>query len=181
MATAKSGAKTIGIWSIVGILAILVCPFVSLIQSQEAYAEEKKVSGTSKWLFGLPRSKITQPGKTPVVVNGGVYVLNSTDPTWNNASFCDVSIHIDWTPYVGNNYKTYAVITDPGGDQAFTLSDASWKMDKSVEGLIWSAEANGTFVGGTGKFEGIKAHWKLKLKGFGQRKIIGEWEAQYYK
>ena len=44
----------------------------------------------------------------------------------------------------------------------------------------WSFETRGLFIGGTGKFEGFKAIWKVKGKGSGRRKIIGDWEVEYY-
>ena len=185
LAPAKSGAKTIGIWSIVGILAILVCPLVSLIQSQEAYAKGKKVSGTSKLVTNLISAVI--PGKTPVKVTNDIFVLNSTDPAWNNATLYEVTVQIDPAPGLVGDVRIYSVITHPGGDQSFIETQGSWKGDDSVPGYTWSYETkNGMFVGGTGKFEGISAIWKSKLRGLSYgsaplKKAIGEWEVQYYK
>ena len=59
----------------------------------------------------------------------------------------------------GGDLRHYGVITHPGGDQTFVESEGSWKMDNSVAGFNWSFELSGRFVGGTGKFERIRALW----------------------
>jgi len=175
----KSGKKIVGIWGIVCILAISVCFLFSLIQSQEAYAEKKKVSGTSK-LATTPCPLIKAdlfPSNcnSTVRVEGRLYVLSSTDPAWNNASFFYVFVTVE--PIRDkNDYKSYAVITHPGGDQTFIESDGSWERKGDWN---WAFESYGRFVGGTGEFEHIRALWKFKGKGRFHTKVIGEWEVEY--
>jgi hypothetical protein len=178
----KSGKKIIGIKGIVCILIISVCLLVSLIQSQKAYAETKKFSGTSKLAADLTRVTIRLSEKTPIGVRSGLYVLSSTDPAWNNASFFYVTVTIDPTGNYGEgeDYRTYGTITHPGGDQTFFESQGSWKWDKEGGLSAWSFESNGMFIGGTGKFEGIKAIWKLKGKGMTRTEITGEWEVEIF-
>jgi len=176
---AKSGKKIVGIWGIVFTLAISTCFLFSLIKSQEAYAEKKKVSGTSKLVMQpatLIKSELFPSNcNSTVGVEGRLYVLNSTDPAWNNASlFC---IFVTVEPIRDkNDYKSYAVITHPGGDQTFIESDGSWERKG---GLNWAFESYGRFVGGTGEFEWINALWKYKGKGGVHSMIIGEWEVEY--
>jgi len=184
LAPVKSGMKTIGIWSIICILAILICPLMSLIQTQEAYAKGKKISGTSEFVTTLVQTTI--PGKIPVMVITSVDKLKSTDPDWNNASIYTVAIQVDPPSLpspasrVGDDLRFYSVITHPDGDQAFIESQGSWKEDTSVPGYRWSFERNGAFITGTGKFEGIKALWRFKGRGAYTTHKTGEWEVQYY-
>ena len=176
----KSGKKIVGIWGIVCILAISACFLFSLIQSQEAYAEKKKVSGTSKLATTRPSPLINAdliPSNcnSTVRVEGRLHVLNSTDPAWNNASLFCVFVTVE--PIRDkNDYKSYAVITHPGGDQTFIESDGSWERN---EYWNWAFESYGRFVGGTGEFEWIRALWKFKGKGSWHTKVIGEWEVEY--
>jgi hypothetical protein len=178
MATAKGGKKITGILSFVFIWLISVGLMVSLIPNQEAWAGKKKISGTATLAIHLNRSMLAISGKTPVRVTSRLYVLNSTDPAWDNASYFHVSVAID-PPGFGDDFSTYAVITHPGGDQTFIESEGSWKYVYEGE-YEWSSESKGQFVGGTGKFEEIKALWKFKGKAKkGDSEIIGEWEVEY--
>jgi len=180
MATAKSGKKTIGIMGIVCILAISVCLMISTIQIQESYAETKTVSGTFKLAYNLAKNHIINPDtKCTVLVTNRLFTLNSTESIWNNASYYYVSTEMDFT-MVGGDSKIYAVITHPGGDQTFIESEGTWKFGSLEGGYNWSFESNGKFIGGTGKFKGIKALWKFKGKGKEDKEIIGEWEVKHY-
>ena len=179
IATEKSGKKIIGIRGIVCILVIMACLLVSVIQSQKAYAEAKKISGTSKMAIEPTSVTISQSGKTPIGIRSGLSVLSSTDPAWNNASFFYVTVTIDPSGE-GDDYRTYGAITHTGGDQTFFESKGSWKWDKEGGAFAWLFESNGMFTGGTGKFEGIKAIWKLKGKGQGNTEITGEWEVEFF-
>jgi len=139
MTIAKSGKKLVGIWGIVCILAISVCFLFSLIQSQKAYAETKKISGTLKLATALTNATFGHAGKTRVGVLSYLYVLSSTDPAWNNASFFSASITIDPTGQ-GDDYRVYGAITHPGGDQTFIESRGSWKLEREGE-FNWSSES----------------------------------------
>jgi hypothetical protein len=188
MTVEKSDKKIVSIWDIICILTILVCFLFSPIQRQKAYAETKKISGTFtfKILNALTNIKLSYPGKTPVGISSWHYLLSSTDPAWNNASLFCVNVTIDpistINPYAegGHDYKTYGVITHPGGDQAFFESKGAWKMEKEGVSDFLTLESKGHFIKGTGKFEGIKAIWKSKGKGQYESNITGEWEIEYF-
>ena len=64
MTEPKSGKKTFGTWRIVFILVASAYLMMSLIQSQEAYAERKKVSGTGKAITTISQTKVF-PGDLP--------------------------------------------------------------------------------------------------------------------
>ena len=96
---------------------IVICFFLSLIQNQEAYAEMKKVSGTSGQIVRLAETNIAvdySPQKGRLIVLHTV--LNSADPDWNNVPFFffvyDESAK-EWDD------RGYGVITHSGGDQTF--------------------------------------------------------------
>jgi hypothetical protein len=145
MAKAKSGKKTMGIWGIVCNMVISACLLMSLIQSQEAYGETKKVSGTFKLGIDVAQDTIYLPGKTPVRVYCRLYVLNSTDPDWNNASLFYVSLHIDPTG-LGQDYYDYAVITHPDGEKTFIKSEGTWKWKPGEIASKWYFEEKGRFI-----------------------------------
>lgn len=67
IAIAKNSKKTIVIWSMAFSLAISACFLFSLIMRQEAYAEARKVSGTSKKVANLTRSTIVVSNKNYVI------------------------------------------------------------------------------------------------------------------
>jgi len=175
MATAKSGKKTIGIWGIVCVLVISACLLVSLIQSQEAYAEKKKIFGTFK---RLPRLASTRIPIANVSTKGflNVYhsVLSSPDPDWNNARFFYI---IYSEPSKDYDYKGYGSITHPGGDQTF-IEFVSKRT--SASGADTAGEIKGFFIGGTGKLEGIRARWLLKWTVTMTEGMMGEWEVEYF-
>ena len=185
----KGDKKIVNIWDIICILTILACFLFSPIQNQKAYAETKKISGTFTFKIAnaLTNTKLSNPGKTPVGISSWHYILSSTDPVWNNASLFCVNVTIDATSPIyptgeteGEDYKTYGVITHPGGDQAYFESKGSWELEKKGEFSFLTLESKGRFVKGTGKFEGIKATWKSKGKGQYYSNIIGEWEIEHY-
>jgi len=181
MATVKSGKKTMGIWSIVCILVILVCSLFLFIGTQKTYASDtKKVTGTFKFTNSLTNVTFKEADMKPVKVTCNHFVLNSTDPTWNNATYYATSFTINPDSAMGGNpYRVYGVITHPGGDQMFIEAQESLK--EASEGYFdWAFETEGLIIGGTGKFERLRAIWKYKGKGLGLLKALGEWEVEYY-
>ena len=175
MDTAKSGRKTIGIWAIVCIMVISVFIIMSLIHPQEAYAEEKKISGTLK---GLPRLASTQIFIGDSKTKGFLYVnrseLSSPDPDWNNARIFYILYSEPTKEY---DLKGYGVITHPSGDQTFIEF-----VDKitSTSGADAVIERKGFFIGGTGKFEGIRARWLVKVKDKMSERLAGAWQVEYF-
>lgn len=157
---------------------LVICFLLSLIQSQEAYAEMKKVSGTSKTIACLAR---TRPeiavADCHFWVSLDVYhsVLSSADPDWNNARFFYIEYN-ESTKEWGD--RGYGVITHPGGDQTFIKF-----MGRDISetaGSETAGEWEGFFIGGTGKFKDIKARWLLKWKWTVTEGTMGEWEVEYF-
>ena len=153
---------------------IVICFLLSLSQSQEAYAEMKKVSGTFKGTVKLAETQIaiadiTQKGPLDVFHT----VLSSADPDWNNAPFFYIR-YAEPTKEWGR--KGYGVITHPGGDQTF-IKFVSRQL--SASGSASTGEWEGFFIGGTGKFKDIRARWLLKWK-FTTTEATTEWEVEYF-
>ena len=173
MATAKNGRKSTGNLSIVCIFLIMVFFLAPLIQSQKAYAERKKVSGTVKTSRDLERNLIRSTAFKPAIPVGemtnifGIY--SSTDPEWNNATFYSVWI-MENLNFIGHEIVTFA-----GGDQIFRTVEGK---AKALNVHDWTSEYEGWFSGGTGKFEGIRGTWKAKTVQT-QSESTTEWEAEY--
>jgi hypothetical protein len=155
---------------------IVICFLLSLIQSQEAYAEMKKVSGTSKTIARLARARIPLadlPVKGYLRVSHSV--LSSADPDWNNARFFYIE-YDETTKEWGE--RGYGVITHPGGDQTFIKFVG--RLISVTGGSEMTGESEGFFIGGTGKFKDIKARWLLKWKWTVTEGTMGEWEVEYF-
>lgn len=157
---------------------LVICFLLSLIQSQEAYAEMKKVSGTSKTIACLAR---TRPeiavADCHFWVSLDVYhsVLSSADPDWNNARFFYV---LDAVRPIERDDRGFGVITHPGGDQTFIKFVG--RLISVTGGSEMTGESEGFFIGGTGKFKDIKARWLLKWKWTVTEGTMGEWEVEYF-
>ncbi len=172
--TAKSTKKIVGILAIVCILVISVGLMVSRISTQEAYAEKKKITGTSKVIDLLSRTKIPVPKTT---VKGYLIVYNavfsSADPDWNNARF----FFVHYKESTDGN-KAYGVITHPSGDQTFIEFTEELP---SVSGTDIKGETEGFFLKGTGKFKNIRARWKSKwMHNYSGGERIDEWTVEYF-
>ena len=173
MVTVNKGKRIIDIWGIVCVFLIIACFMVSLIQTQEVYAESKKVSGTVKTSRDLERNKIRSTAYKPAIPVGeltnvfGIY--SSADPEWNNATFYSV-----W--FIENlNFIGHAVVTHPGGDQTFLTVKGKIK---ALNAHDWTSQYEGWFSGGTGKFKGIRGTWRAKTVQT-QSESTTEWEAEY--
>ncbi len=153
---------------------LVICFLLSLIQSQEAYAEMKKVSGTSKTIVRLALNRIPVADTT---VKGYLVVyhtvLSSANPDWNNAPFFYIE-YDESTKEWGE--RGYGVITHPGGDQTFI----KFVGRRSAAGSESTGEWEGLFIGGTGKFKDIKARWLLKWKKTTTKGLMVEWEVEYF-
>ena len=84
MTITRKSVMTVYCWPLIGLflsLALLFAP----IQTQEAYAEGKKVSGTCKVITQLARANIPCGGPGAFVPLWAWHsMLNSDDPDWNN-------------------------------------------------------------------------------------------------
>jgi hypothetical protein len=151
----------------------------SLLQTQEAYAGRKKISGTAKVEAILSQVK-AYPGDNPqheVTLTSRRDVLQSADPDWNNVKTHTVG-YSDSTAGTGAD-RGNIVGVHPSGDKTFSavegMTKTVTKSDGSpavtFEGKLW-------FTGGTGKFTGITGGGTYK----GQLTKAGptyEWEAEY--
>ena len=177
MVSANIGKKPIGIWAIVCILVISACFLLSIIQTPEAYGEKKKVSGTytendktrlTTARFSIPDSTLT------VNISVQSVVLHSDDPDWNNARLFSVCYN---DPAKVDLSTGFGTIVHPGGDQTFIEYEGRLK---SSGGADVTGEAEGIFLGGTGKFTGIKARYLSKWKSTMTEGDTVEWEVQYF-
>ena len=172
----KNRRMTIGIWITVLTVVISFGLTVSLIDPQETYAtEKKKITGTSKVIGRLARTKIPVP-KSPIKGYLNVYhsTMSSSDPDWNNARF--FFIQYNKSP---DNLKGYCVITHPNGDQTFIEFEEKYTQTEGAG--AWNGETDGFFLKGTGKFENIRARYKSKFTwnpSGGERS--DEWVVEYF-
>lgn len=155
---------------------LVICFLLSLSQSQETYAEMKKVSGTTEAFVRLTETNIAVD-YSQLKGSLSVYhtVLNSADPDWNNAP-------LYWIVYDEStkewSRRGYGVITHPGGDQTFIKFEG--KEISATGGSEATGEHEGFFIGGTGKFKDIKARWLLKWKFKLTEGTIAEWKVEYF-
>ena len=173
MITAKS-SKTICIWNVVCTLIISVLLIVSLIHPQEVYADKKKISGTFKsQRLGRSKIPVAEPkAKGYMTVRNSV--LKSANPDWNNASFFEVTLD---KSILEQTQRGYGVITHPGGDQTFIEYEGKVT---STSGANSTGENKGFFIGGAGKFKGIRARWLLKWSYKMGEGMAGEWKVEYF-
>ncbi|UCE51136.1 MAG: hypothetical protein JSV31_17945 [Desulfobacterales bacterium] len=175
MTTINKSKVTIINWGLTTIF-IVICFLLSLTQSQDAYAEMKKVSGTTKAFVRLAQTHIAV-ADTPVKGYLGVYnsVLSSANPDWNNARF-----FLFWYDEPAKEWddKGYGVITHPAGDQTFIKFVG--REISAIEGSEVTAEHEGFFIEGTGKFKDIKARWLWKWKSTHSEGRMAEWKVEYF-
>ena len=171
MTSSKNGKMTISIWAIVCVLAISIGLIMSLIHPQEAYADKKKITGTSNGIDLLSRGKIPVP-KSPVkgYISAKNQLLVSADPDWNKAEYFFVVYAASTREW---NNKGYGVITHPSGDKTFIEFEEKYY----ASGSIYKGEVNGFFLKGTGKFKGIKGSWSSNWKRDPER--VEEWQVEY--
>ena len=156
---------------------IVLCFFLSLNQSQEAYAEMKKVSGTYEQIAKLIDGR-TIHGQTTVLIANYRFMYSSSDPDWDKATTFDLRYYVNPT-FQEDKYGGYAATTHPNGDQTFTEFNGTWKWVLPRDGFKWTTLYEGIFTGGTGKFKGIKGTITIKGKGETQMIHTGEWEVLY--
>jgi hypothetical protein len=150
-----------------------------LLQTQEAYAGGKKVSGTAK-VDAIQSQVKMYPGDNPqheITLTSRRDVWQSADPDWNNVQMHLVS-YSDYTAGTGA-HRGNVVRVHPNGDKTFhayegmtkTVPKPEGSPEVTFEGRLW-------FTGGTGKFTGITGGGTYK----GQVTKAGptyEWEVEY--
>ncbi len=172
MAAAKANRVAVAIWTVATILATVASLSVLLMQSQEACAEGKKVSGTTESVMPLAQESITFP-KELVFIHFRIqlWVLRSADPDWDNARAFTIRFDhptkIEW-------FKGYISTTHPGGDKTFMKFE--WKEESLGAKAMY--EAKGRYIGGTGKFKGITGTSAFKQK-WTVAETTTQWETEY--
>jgi hypothetical protein len=172
----KKSKMTVFNWWFVAILIIVGLFMVSMIPSQEAYAESKKVTGTIKATTVIGRYQVQCYTDKEAVPAGDlrnrVGAYKSDDPDWNNTTFFNVS-------FVGpKSNLVYGIDIHPGGDQTFRQLKGKTKFKKFGTIVV---KNEGWFVGGTGKFEGITGKWIVTTEATSteQSGRKTSWEAVY--
>ena len=161
------------------VIFIVICFLLSLIQSQEAYAEMKKVSVASKLLKTLITTDETYPDQTRVRFINNLQIFSSADPEWDKAKVFGVRYSINPTRD-GDPYNGCLAITHHNGDQTFIKYDGSWKWALPKGSHSWISESKGKFTGGTGKFEGISGTFTVTVEGRGPSHYVSsKWEVEY--
>ena len=174
MSITRKRVMTAYCWPLVGLFLALALLFLS-IQTPEAYAERKKVSGTHKVITQLARVNIPCFGPGAWVPLWAWHsMLNSDDPDWNNVQrfyfqYDDVSKE--------RQFRGFGVNTHPNGDQTFF----QYKGKREPIGTgpyDYTWEIEGFFIKGTGKFEEIKGSIMAKGKTSMAEKTW-EWVVEY--
>ncbi len=166
-------------WGAVSLFVIVGGLLAFLIQSQEAYAEWKKVAGTGKTVAIRSQTR-TVPGDVPnheVTTASRLDVFTSADPDWNSVPASFIA-YADLIAGTGPSWG-YILVTHPGGDQTHIAyqgmmqtvvkPDGSWEA--TFEGRHW-------ILGGTGKFRGVTGSGTYKGKA-SPAGMTYEWEAEY--
>ena len=149
----------------------------SLLQGHKSYAEMKKVSGTSEILKRLV-SLESDLKEVRVRLTNRLHLYSSADPDWDKARVFSMYFYINPVPDE-DFYKGCLAITHQNGDQTFVEYDGSWKWTVPKDHVNWTAESKGYFIGGTGKFDGIKGTITIKVVGKSSRLVSSEWDAEY--
>ncbi len=149
----------------------------TIVHIQEASAEMKKVSGTSEILKRLV-SLESDLKEVRISLTNRLHLYSSADPDWDKARVFSMYFYINPTRD-GDDYKGCLAITHQNGDQTFVEYNGSWKWVIPKDGINWTAESKGYFIGGTGKFDGIKGTITIKVAGKSSRLVSSEWDAEY--
>jgi hypothetical protein len=171
-----------GRWAMAGLFVLVGWFLVSLLQTREAQAAAKKISGTSQE-FVIVSSTTMWPGDVPnheIVLQHARWVENSDDPDCNTTQVTGVIV-IDHTAGQGT-LRGYDVDTCPNGDQIFVAGEGTIKTAKQPDGsLVSTYEGKWWYTGGTGKFKGITGGGTAKSKGIVGKpeSMRAEWEGEY--
>jgi hypothetical protein len=138
------------------ITQMIIGAAIAIILATSAYAESKKITAIAQERKRLGRMAIEgEIGGVPVNIGNltkYLRVFSSSDPDWDKTSSYSVSYGSH------QNNKGYIVDVHPGGDQTLREFEGTWELK---DGKM-TAEAEGWFIGGTGKFKGISGKWKMR-------------------
>ena len=174
MTITRKRMMTVYCWPLIALFTAVALLYMS-IQTQEAYAQRKKVAGTCKVITQLTRANIPcgAPGAfVPLWV--WHLMLNSDDPDWNNVQRFTCQ-YDDITKE--RHFRGYGVNTHPNGDQTFFRYQGTREpIGTGPYDYTWKTE--GFFINGTGKFKGIRGSVVAKGKTSMAEKTWA-WEAKY--
>jgi len=174
MAITRQGLMTVYCRPIMG-LFLGMALLVMSIQTQEAHAGRKKVSGTCKVITQLTRASIPcgAPGAF-VPLWAWHLMLNSDNPDWNNVQ----RFTFQYDDITKDGYfRGYGVNTHLNDDQTFFHYKGTRKpIGTGPYDYTWKIE--GFFIKGTGKFKGITGRVVAKGK-TSMSERTWEWEAEY--
>jgi hypothetical protein len=138
-----------------------------------ASAEPRIARGKSVQAKFVARSEIPLGDMTTGRLESLLRTLRSESPEWNNARVFSVRFS---DPQMRQNrvMRGQMVIVQPGGDEAVLEYQMTWKGGQ-VETPF---ELSGRFVHGTGRFAGIKGHWRERGVS-GTTEDTSEWEVEY--
>src|SRR5947209_14764528 len=160
---------------------MMIAALVSLVlvQSQTAYPEGKRISGTGKLVALLSEAKVSSSGEPRHEISVVVAqdADRSPDPDWDNAQVH----HVVASDCVAGNCtdKGYRTYTHRNGARTFVAFEGTTKAvqrpngppDVTFDGRWW-------FTGGEGKFQGIAGGGTFK----GQVTPAGvtySWDGEY--
>ena len=166
----KSRAITISIF-------ILIFLGGSLLQGHKSYAEMIKVSGTSAIIKSFV-SLESDLKEVRIRLTNKLHLYSSADPDWDKARVFSTFFYVNPVPDE-DFYKGCLAITHQNGDQTFVEYDGSWKWTIPKDNANWTAVDKGYFIGGTGKFDGIKGTITIKRTGKRSKIVSIEWDAEY--
>lgn len=149
----------------------------SIVHVQEASAEMKKISGTFEIVKDLETIE-TELNNTKVRLRKKLLLFSSSDPDWDKARVFETYFFINPTRD-GDKYRGSFAISHQNGDLTFVSYEGSWKWKMPKDRFSWTAETEGSFIGGTGKFEGIAGAIKIEEVGRGRVRVSANWEAEY--
>ena len=163
--------------AVVSLFVLAAWLLVALIQSHEAYAERKKVSGTTTVAKRLAQmlieEKIGDFWVNTYSLSNRFWIFSRSDPDWNNTTSYGVHYYEVNTRSI---LKGYAVDTHQGGDQTFWEYEGMNKLQGGCGGTV--SQYEGWFIGGTGKFKGMTGKWTMKITR-AETETISAWEAEY--
>ncbi|MHC4146322.1 MAG: hypothetical protein ACYSUD_16245 [Planctomycetota bacterium] len=183
MDTIKKYGMIVSYRCLLAFFLVLALLLVLLIQSQESYAETKKVAGTCKAVNRIASSEVPYTEGAGAVLQISQLILNSDDTNFNNVKQLVIAILKKVDPLKVSSpkdrvYSGYIINTYPNGDQTWSLYEGVWSP-LPEGGSAWTWERNSYSIEGTGKYEGVESSSISKGKMKGQEMESCEWELEY--
>jgi hypothetical protein len=159
------------------IVTLIILLVGTIFHGTEASAEMKKVTGTFEIVKDLETIE-TDLNNTKVRLRKKLLLFSSSHPDWDKARVFETYFIINPTRD-GDKYRGSFAISHQNGDLTFVSYSGSWKWKMPKDRVSWTAETEGFFIGGTGKFEGIAGAIKIEEEGRGTVRVSANWEAEY--